>query len=142
MNRAVIIVDHGSKLAAANQMLESLAGQVQRLTTDAVYFAHMDLAEPTIEQAFDAAVAGGADTVFVFPYFLAPGRHSREDIPRMAAQAAARHPGLRWHCSGPIGLDKMLAQLIVRRVRRREQHEYTCDECPDVNYCRPAGEWE
>jgi len=142
MNRAVIILDHGSKLAAANQMLESLAGQVQRLTTDAVYFAHMDLAEPTIEQAFDAAVAGGADTVFVFPYFLAPGRHSREDIPRMAAQAAARHPGLRWHCSGPIGLDKMLAQLIVRRVRRCEQHEYTCDECPDVNYCRPAGEWE
>jgi sirohydrochlorin ferrochelatase len=141
MSRALIIVDHGSTLEAANQMLESLAEQVQRLTTDAVYAAHMGLAPPTIAQAFDAAVANGADSVFVFPYFLAPGRHSREDIPRMCAEAAARHPGVQWHCSGPIGLDKMLAQLIVRRVRRCQQHEYDCDECPDAKYCRPTGEW-
>lgn len=141
MSRALIIVDHGSKLEAANRMLESLAQQVQRLTTDVVYFAHMDLAPPTIGQAFDAAVANGAQSVFVFPYFLAPGRHSREDIPRLCAEAAARHPGVRWHCSGPIGLDRMLAQLIVRRVRRCEQHEYVCDECPDASRCRPAGEW-
>jgi sirohydrochlorin ferrochelatase len=141
MKRALIIVDHGSTLEAANQMLESLAQQVQRLTTDTVYFAHMDLAAPTVGQAFDAAVANGADSVFIFPYFLAPGRHSREDIPRMCAEAAARHPEVQWHCSGPIGLDKMLAQLIVRRVRRCEQHEYTCDECPDSKYCRPAGDW-
>jgi sirohydrochlorin ferrochelatase len=141
MRRALIIVDHGSKLEAANRMLELLARQVQRLTTDTVYFAHMELADPSLDQAFDAAVADGADTLFIFPYFLAPGRHSREDIPRMAAQAAARHPGVQWHCSGPIGLDKMLAQLIVHRVRRCEQHEYTCDECPDIKHCQPAGEW-
>lgn len=141
MRRALLIVDHGSKVEAANRMLEAMAEQVQRLTTDRVYFAHMDLAEPTIAQGFEAAVHDGAESVFVFPYFLAPGRHSREDIPRMCAEAAARHEGLQWHCSGPIGLDKMLAQLIVRRVRRCEQHEYTCDECPDAADCRPAGEW-
>lgn len=141
MKRALIIVDHGSKLEAANQMLASVAQQVQRLTTDLVFHAHMDLAEPTIGQAFDAAVEQGADSVFIFPYFLAPGRHSREDIPRMSAEAAARHPGVQWHCSGPIGLDKMLAQLIVRRVRRCEQHEYACEECPDAKYCRPGGDW-
>lgn len=140
MRRALIIVDHGSKAEAANRMLESLAEQVQRLTTDRVYFSHMELAPPTIAQAFDAAVLDGAESIFVFPYFLAPGRHSREDIPRMCAEAAARHPGLDWHCSGPIGLDKMLAQLIVHRVRRCEQHEYTCEDCPDANECRPAGE--
>lgn len=140
MKRALIIVDHGSKVEAANRMLESLAAQVQRLTTDSVYFAHMDLAAPSIDQAFDAAVADGADMVFVFPYFLSHGRHSREDIPRMSAEAASRHPGLEWHCSGPIGLDKMLAQLIVHRVRRCEQHEHNCDECPDVENCRPPGE--
>lgn len=141
MRRALIIVDHGSKIEAANRMLESLAEQVQRLTTDRVYFAHMELAEPTVARAFEWAVNDGADHVFVFPYFLAPGRHSREDIPRLCAEAAARFPGLAWHCSGPIGLDKMLAQLIVHRVRRCEQHEYSCEECPDLGHCRPGGEW-
>ena len=136
MNRALIIVDHGSQLPAANHLLEQVAEQVQRLTTDAVYPAHMELAAPSIADAFDAAVAGGAEFIFVFPYFLTPGRHSREDIPRFAAAAAARHPAVRWHCAGPIGLDPMLAQLIVRRVRRCEQHEWECDECPDAKYCR------
>lgn len=141
MKRALIIVDHGSTREAANRMLEAMAAEVQHLTLDSVYPAHMELAEPTIGQAFDAAVADGADSVFVFPYFLAPGRHSREDIPRMCAEAAARHPGVTWHCSGPIGLDKMLAQLIVHRIRRCEQYDWHCDECPDAEHCRPPGDW-
>jgi sirohydrochlorin ferrochelatase len=141
MRRALIIVDHGSRREAANRMLDELAAQVQRRTTDSVYPAHMELAEPSISQAVDAAAAAGAEFIFIFPCFLAPGRHSREDIPRMCAEAAAKHPGLAWHCSGPIGLDKMLAQLIVHRVRRCGQNEYQCDECPDGKYCRPAGDW-
>jgi sirohydrochlorin ferrochelatase len=136
MRRALIIVDHGSRLAAANHLLEQVAEQVQRLTTDAVYPAHMEIAAPSVDDAFDAAAAGGAEFIYVFPYFLTPGQHSREDIPRMCAEAAARHPSLQWHCGAPIGLDPMLAQLIIHRVRRCEQNEYQCEECPDVNYCR------
>src|SRR5687768_7594592 len=113
MKRAIIIVDHGSIRSAANEMLEDLAAMLRAETSDRVYTAHMELAAPTLEQAFDAAAAGGADFIFVFPYFLAPGRHSREDIPRMCAEAAARHPNLQWHCSGPIGLDRIMVDLIL-----------------------------
>lgn len=116
MPRALIIIDHGSRRDAANRMLDDIAAMVQARTSDRVYAAHMELAEPTIAQAFDRAVADGADFVFIFPYFLSPGRHSREDIPRMCADAAARHPGVRWHCSGPIGLDAIMAELIIHRV--------------------------
>lgn len=140
MSRAIIIVDHGSKREAANRMLDDVAGQLREMTTDRVYPAHMELAEPTVAQAFDAAVANGATEVFVFPYFLSPGRHSREDIPRMCAEAAADHPGLRWHCSGPIGLDRMMAELILRRVRQCEHHGYACDDCPDSEICHPAND--
>ena len=35
-------------------------------------------------------VAAGAREIVVHPDFLGPGRHSREDIPRMAMEAAAR----------------------------------------------------
>jgi sirohydrochlorin ferrochelatase len=124
MKRALIIVDHGSRLAEANDLLEDVARMLRDATTDRVYTAHMELAEPTIGQAFDAAVADGADHVFIFPYFLAPGRHSRQDIPRMCAAAAAKHPGVRWHCGGPIGLDPALTELILRRVQDCEAGDY------------------
>jgi len=135
MTRAIIIVDHGSRRPAANRMLEEVAAQLRGMTTDQVYAAHMELGEPSIGQAFDRAVGDGADDVFVFPYFLSPGRHSREDIPRMCAEAAGRHPGVRWHCSGPIGLDRLMAELILRRVRQCEASSFTCDDCPDAGLC-------
>jgi len=116
MKRAIIIVDHGSRAAEANEVLEEIARALRGMTTDPVYVAHMDLVEPTIAQAFDSAVRDGADHVFVFPCFLAPGRHSRQDIPRMCAEAAARHTSVRWHCAEPFGADPTLAALILRRL--------------------------
>lgn len=130
MTRAIIIVDHGSTRPAANAMLDEVAELVRQRTPDPVYTAHMELAEPSISAAFDAAVAAGADFVFAFPYFLSPGRHSREDIPRLCAEAAARHPGVQWHCCGPIGLDPLLAELILHRVRACAVQDLQCDQCP------------
>ncbi|MBN1490290.1 MAG: sirohydrochlorin cobaltochelatase [Phycisphaerae bacterium] len=136
MKRAIIVVDHGSRLDEANAMLDAFAGMLRGMTGDAVYPAHMELAAPTIAEAFDAAVADGAEFVFVFPYFLSPGRHSRKDIPRMCADAAARHPDIHWHCSGPIGLDRGVAELVLRRIDQCEANAYTCDSCPDRTKCQ------
>ena len=136
MVRAIIIVDHGSRRDPANEMLEALAALVGTMAPDRVYAAHMALAEPTLVQAFERAAADGADFVFVFPYFLSPGRHSREDIPRMCAEAASRHPGIRYHCSGPIGLDHKMAELILHRVDHCDKNAYRCDDCPENASCR------
>jgi len=138
MRRAIVIVDHGSRRQQANEMLAELADLVGSLSAERVYAAHMELAEPTIGQAFAAAVADGAEFIFVFPYFLSPGRHSREDIPRLCAEAARQHPGLAWHCSGPIGLDRIMAELILQRVARCEAQEFQCENCPDDETCHRA----
>ena len=85
---------------------------------DIVYYAHLELAEPTILQGFDACVAEGAAEVIVHPYFLSPGRHSTLDIPRMVAEAAARHPGVRYRITEPLGLHPKIGELILERVRQ------------------------
>src|SRR2546426_9564082 len=84
MKSALLLIDHGSRRQDANDLLPQVARMVREMSGfKIVHFAHMELAEPTIQQGFDACVAAGADELIVHPYFLSPGRHSRSDIPRM-----------------------------------------------------------
>ncbi len=71
-------------------------------------------AAPSIADAFDACVLDGASTVVVSPYFLSPGRHWQEDLPTLAAAAAARHPGVRFLVAAPLGLHPLVSQARVR----------------------------
>lgn len=114
----IILVDHGSQLDEANRMLEDVVALYREQTgTRIAEPAHMELAEPTLAQAFDRCVAQGATRVVIQPYFLSPGRHSTLDIPRMAAEAAARHPGVEYRVAEPLGLDERMCAIIQRRVR-------------------------
>jgi sirohydrochlorin ferrochelatase len=54
--------------------------------------------------------------VVVFPYFLAPGRHWHEDIPRLAAEAASSYPGVRHLVTPPLGLHPLILQIINERI--------------------------
>ena len=117
MKRAILIVEHGSKREEANAMLQHVAELVaQSAPNDHVESAHMELAEPSIEQGFDSCVAAGATEVVVHPYMLAPGRHATSDIPRLVEEAASRHPGVAFRVTAPLGVDRRLAELIMTRV--------------------------
>ena len=114
---AVIVVDHGSRLDAANAMLLEIVQVYREITGSRVVEpAHMELAEPTLDEAAARCVAQGATTIVVHPYFLAPGRHSTGDIPRMVAAVAPRFPGVRFAITEPLGIDPALAQVMHRRV--------------------------
>ncbi|MCL2645981.1 MAG: hypothetical protein FWD61_03125 [Phycisphaerales bacterium] len=113
----VVIVDHGSRKAAANDMLLEVVALFKRVAgVTIVEPAHMELAEPTIEQAFDRCVAQGATLVMVHPYFLSPGRHSTTDIPTLVATAAAKHEKIQYRVTESLGLDEKIALLIESRI--------------------------
>jgi sirohydrochlorin ferrochelatase len=113
----IIIIDHGSRRQESNLLLEEVARHFQQATGAAIVEpAHMELAEPTLDQAFDRCVAAGAQKVVVQPYFLGPGRHWEQDIPALAAAAAARHPGIAYRVAAPLGLHPLMLQLIAERV--------------------------
>ena len=113
---AVILIDHGSRRAEANQALSRMAELARQRLGVPVYPAHMDLAAPSLAEALAQAAEGGARRVVVCPYFLAPGRHGADDIPRLARQAAEGLPQLEVLVSEPLGADPLLAELIARRV--------------------------
>jgi sirohydrochlorin ferrochelatase len=114
---ALILVDHGSRFAEANDMLAEVATMVKELAgISDVFPAHMELAEPSIRQAFEACVRAGAQQVVVHPYFLAPGRHSTSDIPRMVAEAAKAFPGVGYCVTEPLGLHPKIGEVILERA--------------------------
>lgn len=131
---ALIIVDHGSKRRASNAMHELFVEQFRALGRyPIVEPAHMELAEPTIGQAFDRCAAAGATRVVVMPYFLLPGRHWDTDIPRLAAEAARRHAGIELLVAAPLGLHPLMLQVVEARVEHCLKHAAgeaePCDVC-------------
>lgn len=118
IDTGIILVDHGSKHDEANAMLLDVI-RVFREVTGAriVEAAHMELADPTIAQAFASCVRQGAKRVVIHPYFLSPGRHGISDIPRLAAQAAAPHSCVEVCVTKPLGVDSRISEVILLRIQ-------------------------
>jgi sirohydrochlorin ferrochelatase len=122
--RALLIVDHGSRRSEANDLLPELAAMLRKESDFRIVFhAHMELAEPSIQQAFDSCVLAGAKEVIVHPYFLSPGRHSTQDIPRMVAEAAAIHPEVSFLITEPLGLHRKIGEVILERVSESQDRQ-------------------
>jgi len=117
VSRAIVLVDHGSRRPEANAQLEALAERVRaREPGTLVLTAHLEVAQPDIGDALARCAAAGADDVVLLPWFLAPGRHTAEDIPRAVAAATLLHPSLRVRIGEPIGLDAKLFDLAMARI--------------------------
>ena len=91
--------------------------------------AHMELAEPSIATAYAKCVERGAVRIVVAPFFLGPGKHWTQDIPRLTADAAAQFPETRYHVAQTLGIDDLILDLLEKRVNWCAQHDYNCDVC-------------
>ncbi|MEO8564634.1 MAG: CbiX/SirB N-terminal domain-containing protein [bacterium] len=150
--KAILLIDHGSRRDAANEMMDCMANLVQAMAGPAVVvrYAHMELAEPSISAGVESCVKAGATELIVFPYMLSPGRHSTGDIPRIVAEAASAYPHLEVRVTSAFGVHEKLAELILGRAGLPVAHALSSDEaarcwhssqsgtaCGDACRCHP-----
>src|SRR5574337_173195 len=127
MRQALLIVDHGSRRAGSHELLREVAEMMREcFNLSIVHYAHMELAEPTIQQGFDACIADGAEEVIVHPYFLGPGHHVATGIPALVQQAAAQHPGVVCRITQPLGVHSKIGEVILERVAEAEGDSAIC----------------
>lgn len=134
----IVIVDHGSRREESNQMLERIAELFSERfgqKYDIVEPAHMELAEPSIATAYDRCVKRGAQRVVVCPFFLGPGKHWTQDIPRLASEAAATHPQTSYHVTQTLGIDDLILDLLEKRARHCVEHHFACESCRGTIRC-------
>src|SRR5512133_2547993 len=141
MTTAIILVDHGSRLAESNVLLEQVAAtfcENFKSEFPIVEPAHMEIAEPSIATAYARCVQRGAQRIVVCPYFLGPGKHWTRDIPRLAADAQKHHPHTTYHITATLGLDDLMLQLIKKRITQCRIADYKCERCAGTGRCGPA----
>ena len=132
MRTGIIIVDHGSRREESNLMLDQIASLFAKRFEEKygiVEPAHMEIAEPSIATAYDRCVKRGAQRVVVCPFFLGPGKHWTQDIPRLAYEAAQAHPGTMYHVTKTLGVDDLILDLLEKRVRFCVDNHFTCENC-------------
>ncbi|KAG7985667.1 hypothetical protein I3843_03G038300 [Carya illinoinensis] len=137
----VIIVDHGSRRKESNLMLNEFVTMFRDKTGyPIVEPAHMELAEPSIRDAFGSCVQQGANRVIVSPFFLFPGRHWHQDIPSLTAEAAKEHPCVSYIITAPLGLHDLLVDVVDDRIQHCLSYVAGdadgCSVCAGTSKCR------
>lgn len=115
--RALLLVAHGSRLPEANAEVARLTERLREASGDRfgiVTHAFLEIAEPDIPTGIDACIVQGAAQLWVLPYFLAAGRHVRDDVPALLDQARGRHPQATIHLCEHLGAEAGLPELLLR----------------------------
>lgn len=113
--KVLVLLGHGSKARETFEEMRELAAKLQTAHPGtAVRIAFLGLVDPDLPTAVADAVAAGASEIRILPLFFFSGRHVLEDIPRLAAEARAAHPGARIELLEPAGRDPGFAQFVAR----------------------------
>ncbi len=119
--RALLLVAHGSRVERANAEVAQLAERLREASGgrfEVVTHAFLEAAAPDIPTGIDVCVAQGAAQLWVLPYFLAAGRHVRDDIPAALDQARARHPGIAIYLREHLGAEASMPEVLLRLAER------------------------
>ena len=122
MKSAYLVIAHGSREKKANEEFFEFLGKFKSLfPKKQVMGAFLEMAKPGIPEAVDACAKRGADQIFLLPLMLFQGRHVKEDIPKMIADAKMRHPKLDFHYASPLSDHPMLLNILKDKARHAKK---------------------
>lgn len=113
----LLLMAHGTPLAAANAPLTPIAQQVcDNLGLASATVSYLDCNTPTIPDAFAMLAATGARRIVALPYFLHLGRHVAEDLPALGAAAQYTHPATEIIAAHHLDYDLGLVDVVAERA--------------------------
>ncbi len=119
MDTGLIILDHGSRRKkAVDDFLLSLAERASFLVPGDLKLAvaHLQFGRPDLKEAVDGLVRAGCRRIYVFPFFLLPGRHPSEDVPAIVEETAREHAGIEIRICPSLGEQPWLFEMVARWI--------------------------
>lgn len=117
MKSELILLGHGSRRAEANQGLLVVAEKVSRLMDQPVTPAYMAHDHPSLPEAVEAKIKGGASSIVVMPLFLFRGVHVTVDIHEELREIREQNPNVEIIFTKELGADDEIANLASLRIK-------------------------
>lgn len=116
---ALIIVAHGSKVKTSNDEIKNIVEKIKANLDDSnllVLYSFLELTEPSIFISINKAISQGCEVIKIFPYFLAAGKHVKEDIPSEIKRFKKQYPNIKFELLPHIGECKGIENLIISNI--------------------------
>lgn len=117
MKSEIILLGHGSRRAEANQGLLVVAEKVNRLLGQSVTPAYMAHDRPSLPEAVEAKIKGGAEQIIIMPLFLFRGIHVSVDIYEELHEIREQYPNVEIIYTKELGADDGIASLATLRIK-------------------------
>ncbi|MDF2566713.1 MAG: cobalamin [Oscillospiraceae bacterium] len=118
MNKAIIILSHGSRAKKSVEGLNSLTEKVKcKLNLDRVYPAFLQFSEHTLEDVVGRAIQNGASEIKVMPLFLFEGVHFQRDVVEKIRKLNEQYEQTSIILTKNIGDDEKLVDIIIDRIK-------------------------
>ena len=116
MKEGILLFAHGSREPEWAAPFERIASQLsEKFFVEVAYLERM---RPTLEEAVAALAAKGARRIRIVPVFLGVGGHIKEDLPKLADAARARHPDAEIVLERAIGERKEVTDAIAAVISK------------------------
>lgn len=117
MGKGLIVIGHGSRSRDAVEAFFQVVDLVRKRSDfQSVEGAFMELSKPSIPEVVAGVAQSGVTEIVFVPYFLYEGIHIKEDIPQMIREIAANYPGVSFKLARPIGVEPVLADILLDRA--------------------------
>ncbi len=115
----ILLFAHGARDPQWARPFEAIRDRLRaRRPEFPVELAFLELMSPSLEEAVATLRGKGVAAITIFPLFMAPGGHIRNDLPRIVEQMRQAHPEVPIAVQRPIGevpelLDAMAAWILA-----------------------------
>lgn len=114
---AILYICHGSRVKTAReQAITFISKCIERSHAPINEYCFLELASPTIEEAFINCVQKGATKIIALPVLLLTAVHAKVDIPNELARLSALFPGIELEYGRPIGVHRKMIDTLIERI--------------------------
>jgi sirohydrochlorin cobaltochelatase len=118
---AVLLIGHGTRLAAGVAEFQLLSEQLRQALPDRTCLAgFLELVEPSVPEALETLWQQGFRRITALPALLMAAGHVKNDIPAILNSFQAEHPGLTITFGADLGIHAKLLQIARERIESIE----------------------
>lgn len=121
MNKALLIMAHGSRSDVANDEFRQLVAKVALNNSQysVVLPCFLELAAPSLMAAMQQVDNQPVEQVDLYPLFFNRGKHVGRDIPHQVAQAQQQYPHLPIQLLDYFGQADALPELLLSHISQQ-----------------------